>query len=143
MKWHFKIGKFLGIDVFLHTTFLIFIFWIGITYYFQGNSFLTALLGVGFILALFASVVLHEYGHALMARKYGVKTRNITLYPIGGVASLERIPEKPKQELLVALAGPAVNLIISAVIFVWLFLTSSLTADSLQQEFLKDPSSNV
>jgi len=126
MKWNIRIGNFLGIDVFLHTTFLIMILWIGISYWLQGNGIAAALTGVGYILALFGSVVLHEYGHALTARKFGVKTKNITLYPIGGVASLERIPEKPKQELLVALAGPAVNLVISAAILSWLLITSSL-----------------
>ncbi|MCB2178371.1 site-2 protease family protein [bacterium] len=126
MKWNIRIGNFLGIDVFLHTTFLVMILWIGLSSWFQGNNITTALTGVGYILALFGSVVLHEYGHALTARKFGVKTKNITLYPIGGVANLERIPDKPKQELLVALAGPAVNLIISIMILVWLLLTSSL-----------------
>lgn len=126
MKWNIRIGNFLGIDVFLHTTFLIMILWIGLSSWFQGNSIATALIGVGYILALFGSVVLHEYGHALTARRFGVKTKNITLYPIGGVASLERIPEKPKQELLVALAGPAVNLVISTAILIWLLITSGL-----------------
>ena len=109
MKWVLKLGRFAGIDVFLHTTFLILIIWIGVTYWIQENTIAAVISGVGFILALFASVVLHEYGHALMARRFGVKTKNITLYPIGGVANLERIPEKPRQELLVALAGPAVS----------------------------------
>jgi Zn-dependent protease len=126
MKWTLKVGRFAGIDVFLHTTFFLMIFWIGITYWIQENSVAAVISGVGFILALFASVVLHEYGHALTARKFGVKTKNITLYPIGGVASLERIPEKPRQELLVALAGPAVNVVIAAVLFLWLVVTSSL-----------------
>jgi Zn-dependent protease/predicted transcriptional regulator len=102
------------------------ILWLGVSTWIQDNSISSALAGVGFILALFGSVVLHEYGHALTARRYGVKTRDITLYPIGGVASLEKIPEKPKEELLVALAGPAVNLVISAALAVWLLLTSSL-----------------
>ncbi|MBN2044234.1 MAG: site-2 protease family protein [Anaerolineales bacterium] len=126
MKWTFRIGKFWGIDVFLHATFFVMIVWLGISYWIQGNNIVTALTGVGFILALFGSVVLHEYGHALTARRFGVETKNITLYPIGGVASLERIPEKPKQELLVALAGPAVNLVISLVILLGLLFTSSL-----------------
>ncbi|MEJ2511189.1 MAG: site-2 protease family protein [Anaerolineales bacterium] len=126
MKWSLKLGKFLGIDVYLHTTFFLMLAWIGITYWVQENSVAAVVSGVGFILAIFASVVLHEYGHALTARKYGIKTRDITLYPIGGVASLERIPEKPKQELWVALAGPAVNIVIAAVLFIWLLVTSTL-----------------
>jgi Zn-dependent protease len=130
MKWNLKVGRFAGIDVYLHTTFFLMIFWIGITYWIQENSFSAVIAGVGFILALFASVVLHEYGHALSARKFGVETKNITLYPIGGVASLERIPENPRQELWVALAGPAVNIVIAVGLFLWLVVTSSLDFSS-------------
>jgi Zn-dependent protease len=125
MKWSWKIGRFIGIDVYVHTTFLLLIGWLAISYWFQENNITAVLSGVGFILALFGSVLLHEYGHALTARKYGVKTRDITLYPIGGVASLERIPDNPKEELWVALAGPAVNVVIAAVLFVWLGITAS------------------
>lgn len=126
MKWSWKIGKFAGIDVYLHTTFFLLIGWIALSYWFQENSLVAVISGVGFILALFASVVLHEYGHALTARRFGVKTRDITLYPIGGIARLERIPEDPKQELWVALAGPAVNVVIAAVLFIWLGITAAL-----------------
>jgi Zn-dependent protease len=126
MKWSWKIGKFLGIDVYLHTTFFLLIGWIALSYWFRENSLVAVLSGVGFILALFASVVFHEYGHALAARRFGVKTRDITLYPIGGVARLERIPEEPKQELLIAIAGPAVNVVIALVLFFWLLINSAL-----------------
>jgi Zn-dependent protease len=125
MKWSWKIGKFAGIDVYLHTTFILLIGWMGISYWLQENSLGAVISGVGFILALFGSVVLHEYGHALTARRFGVKTRDITLYPIGGVAKLERIPEDPKQELWVALAGPAVNVVIAFILFVWLIFTNA------------------
>lgn len=126
MKWNIKLGRFAGIDVFLHATFFLMILWIGISYWIQDKTLIAVVSGVGFILALFASVVLHEYGHALTARRYGIPTKNITLYPIGGVASLERIPEKPRQELWVALAGPAVNVVIAAVLYLVLVLTNTL-----------------
>ena len=126
MKWSWKLGKFAGIDVYLHTTFLLLIGWIALTNWLQENSLVAVIFGVGFILALFASVILHEYGHALTARRFGVKTRNITLYPIGGVANLERIPEDPKQELWVAIAGPAVNVVIALILYIGLLFTQAL-----------------
>ena len=124
MKWSWKIGRLWGIDIYMHATFLLIVGWVAVSYWLELHSWNAVLSGVIFILAIFACVVLHEYGHALTARRFGVKTRDITLYPIGGVARLERIPEKPIEELWVALAGPAVNVGISAVLFVYLFLTN-------------------
>jgi len=102
MSW--KLGRLAGIDVFLHPTFLLLLAFVGMR---QG--------GIGSILlvsAVFGCVLLHELGHALMARRFGIETEDITLYPIGGVARLRRMPRAPGAELLIALAGPAVNVLI-------------------------------
>jgi Zn-dependent protease/predicted transcriptional regulator len=128
MKWQLKLGTFAGIDVFIHTTFLLLIGWFGYTYWLEHQNWTEVLKGIGFILTLFLCVILHEYGHALTARKYGIKTRDITIYPIGGVARLERMPEKPIEELWVALMGPAVNVVIAAGLFAYLSLTSGLVS---------------
>lgn len=122
MKWSFKLGRFLGIDVFVHFTFLILLAVIGLAHWMPERSLGAALSGVLFFAMLFLCVLLHEYGHALMARCFGVGTRDITMLPIGGVARLERMPEKPMQELLVALAGPAVNVVIALALGAWLTL---------------------
>lgn len=119
MKWSLRIGGFFGIDVYLHFTFVLLLGFLGFATWRSTGDFEAALNGVAFVAALFGCVLLHEFGHALMARRYGIKTSDITLLPIGGVARLERMPENPRQELFVVLAGPAVNLVIAGVLFVW------------------------
>jgi Zn-dependent protease/CBS domain-containing protein len=117
MRWSWKIGRVAGINVFMHATFLLLIIFIVVVYWVQGHNLAATVWGVLFVLAIFVCIVLHELGHALTARRYGIRTRDIILLPIGGVARLERMPENPLEELRVALAGPAVNVVIAAAIF--------------------------
>lgn len=108
-----RIGSIAGIGVFVHWTFLLLlVVFAGMDVVKQGPR--AGLEQLASILLLFAIVVLHEAGHALAARRFGIGTRDITLYPIGGVARLERMPRKPVEEIVVSLAGPAVNLVLAA-----------------------------
>ncbi len=128
MKWSIPVGKLFGVRVFIHFTFLLLLAFIAFVYWQDTRDAASVAMSVGFILLLFGCVLLHELGHALMARRFGVKTRDITLLPIGGVARLERMPEKPMQEFWVALAGPAVNVVIAGILFVWLSLRGDWSA---------------
>ncbi|MFQ5569828.1 MAG: site-2 protease family protein [Rhodothermales bacterium] len=130
-----KIGSIAKIGIYLHWTFTLLVGGIFVFYLYQGSSVSAALIGVGLVLALFTCVVLHELGHALTALHYGVATRDITIYPIGGVARLERIPEEPVKEFWIALAGPAVNAAIAAVLFIALYALG----DSLSPIVLLQP----
>lgn len=127
MKWSWKLGKIAGIDLKIHLTFVFLLIWIGFSTLLSGGTAAAALMEILFILALFLFVVLHEFGHALAARRFGISTRDITLLPIGGLARLETLPEDPKEEFIVAAAGPAVNIVIAGLLFVGLLLTGTFT----------------
>lgn len=119
MSWSFSLGRLFGSELKVHVTFLVLLGWISLAAWMtEGVS--AALQNAIFVLALFACVIAHEYGHAIMARRFGISTPDITLLPIGGMARLSRMPEKPNQEIAVALAGPAVNLVIWALLVVFL-----------------------
>lgn len=128
----FQIGKLFGIPLYVHTTFLLLPAWVLLLN--RGTGSPGALFALALLLTVFACVVLHELGHALMARVFGIGTESITLYPIGGVARLRRMSEKPFEEICIALAGPAVNLVIAAGLFVALLFTAMFLPRSLERE---------
>jgi Zn-dependent protease/CBS domain-containing protein len=125
VRWSLKLGRFAGIDVYVHATFFVLLAWFAWIYWTATGTMGGVLTGLCLIILLFLCVVLHEYGHALTARRFGIGTRHITLLPIGGVALLESMPADPRQEIVVALAGPAVNLAIGGFLFVLVGLLGS------------------
>jgi len=128
MKWSWRVATMAGIGIYVHVTFLLLIFFAGWKGYSVQQKASDALWYIAFTLTLFFIVVLHELGHALAARRYGIGTRDITLLPIGGVARLERMPEKPRQELVVALAGPAVNVVLAILIGAGMMLAARFSS---------------
>jgi Zn-dependent protease/CBS domain-containing protein len=126
MKYTLYLGKISGIKILMHWTFLILILWIVFSNAKSGADINQIARSVGFILAVFTCVILHELGHALAAKRYNIKTLGITILPIGGLAQLESMPEKPKEELVVALAGPVVNVVISIILFPFVLLTAGM-----------------
>ncbi|MBI2568707.1 MAG: site-2 protease family protein [Candidatus Schekmanbacteria bacterium] len=118
MKWSWKIGSVAGIDIYVHGTFAILLAWIALSHARAGAALPEIVGDMAFVVLVFAIVVLHELGHALMARRFGVRTKDITLLPIGGLARLEKLPEEPRHELLIALAGPAVNVALAVLLIV-------------------------
>jgi stage IV sporulation protein FB len=117
VKWSIGIGRIAGIRIELHVTFVLFVVWLAGVQGMAAGDVNRALAAGALLLLLFGCVLLHELGHALAARRYGIRTRSIVLLPIGGVANLERMPDNPRHEIVVALAGPAVNVVIAGALF--------------------------
>src|SRR6185503_11128091 len=115
MLWSINIGRIAGTAVRIHVTFLLFLGWIFLASWYSGGP-QAAWSGLAFMILLFACVLAHEFGHIFTARAFGVSTPDVILLPIGGVARLERIPEKPWEEFLIAIAGPAVNVVIAVLL---------------------------
>lgn len=126
MKWSLNLGKIAGIRMSVHWTFIILIGWIFFMHYRMGHDTQQALMGVLFIIALFVCVTLHELGHALTAKRFNIITESITLLPIGGLARMEKMPDKPIQELWVAIAGPLVNIAIAIGLYAYLMFTNKI-----------------
>ncbi len=139
MLWSLTVARVAGTAVRIHVTFLLFLTWIWFAYYREGGS-PAAWEGVIFISLLFFCVLLHEFGHVFAARYFGVKTPDITLWPFGGIASLERIPEKPIQEFVVAIAGPLVNVAIAGVLIAYLG-TTNIDVQALTK--IEDPATSM
>lgn len=131
MRGAFKLGNLMGIGIYIHWTFAILIAFIIFSNYQSGHNAVQIVWAVLFILSIFATVFLHELGHALAAKRYHIKTKDITMLPIGGLARLEKMPEKPSEELVVAIAGPAVN--IALALITGLFVTLPNTNDLLAE----------
>jgi Zn-dependent protease/CBS domain-containing protein len=117
MGGSFKIGRFSGIDVKVHWTFLLLLAFFAFIGYQTSGSVAGALTPTGVIVALFICVVLHEFGHSLVAQRLGIEIHSITLLPIGGVSNLESLPEKPSDEVKITLAGPLVNVVLAPIFF--------------------------
>lgn len=117
MRWSFRIGRVAGTELRVHATFLLLLLWAAFASYQQAGAAAAADLTL-FLLSLFACIVLHEFGHIRMASRFGVRTPEVILLPIGGVARLERIPDEPRQEFLIAIAGPAVTLAIAGALLI-------------------------
>lgn len=120
-KWSLYVGRVSGIKIFIHWTFLFLIVWILVSNFQQGKNMASALYTVSFVFAVFVCVTLHELGHALTAKYFKYHTRDITLLPIGGMARMDEIPENPKHELFVALAGPTVNILITLLLYPFVY----------------------
>ena len=128
MNWSLRLGSLFGIPVCIHWTFVALLAFVGLSPGLEAGTLGAALGSILFLSAVFGCVLLHELGHALMARRFGIHTRDVTLLPFGGVARLGRMPTDPRQEMAIALAGPAINVGIAMVLALLVVLSGSRTA---------------
>src|ERR1700730_16681333 len=138
MAWSIPLLRVAGTEIRMHLTFLILLAWVGIAEYLAGGAG-AALDAIPFVIAVVACVVLHELGHALAARRSGITTPDITLLPIGGVARLSRIPDNPAEEVVIAIAGPLVNVVIAGVLIALggrIDFTGTITSGGAIPDFL-------
>ena len=140
MKGSFKLGKIADIGIFIHWTFSLLILFIVFINYRSGQNATQILWSVFFVLSIFITVVMHELGHALAAKRYNIITKDITLLPIGGIARLEKIPEKPVEELIVAIAGPLVNIVLAVI--TGIFITIPATSEQLMAQLANGVNAN-
>jgi Zn-dependent protease len=136
MQWSFKLGKIFGIQFQIHVTFLILLVFIFLAGLKRGQE--QAVLGVLFICAIFACVLIHEIGHSLIARRFGIEAKSITLLPIGGVATMEEIPEKPMQEIAISAVGPFINLAIAGILYLFIGTWSGIITPNLYPDSIRD-----
>ena len=130
MRWAIRLGRIAGTEVRIHLTFFLLLAWLAVADY-QAGGFRVALHWTVFTCLVFFCVLLHEFGHAFAARHYGIRTPDITLFPFGGVARIERMPEKPGEEIVIALAGPMVNVVIAAGLWLALALFGPVGRDAV------------
>jgi Zn-dependent protease/CBS domain-containing protein len=128
VRWSWTVARIAGINVDIHATFLLLLAWMALAGYGRSHTPAAAVGAVLLTLVIFTSVVLHEFGHALTAARFGIRTRSITLLPIGGVAHIEHVPSRPRQELAIAIAGPAVTVAIIGLLYVTLRASGHSTA---------------
>lgn len=130
MQWSWSLGRLFGIETRVHASFVLVLLWAVLSSYGGGPA--AVVYGLAFLLAVFASVVAHEFGHALTARSFGISTRQILLLPIGGVAQIDGAHMPPREEFMVALAGPVVSFLLSGLFFA----VSALAGDVTPHSFL-------
>jgi Zn-dependent protease len=133
MGWSLKLGRILGITFRVHVTFLLLLLFIFLSVLPQKGS-AAAFTAVLFICAIFACVLIHELAHSLIARRFGVEAKSITLLPIGGVATMEEIPEKPSQEIAISIIGPLINLAIAGVLYLLVGRWAGVGAPNMQPD---------